>query len=336
LKAVEAINLHKTFTTKKETVEAVKGVSFEVEKGEIFSILGPNGAGKSTTILMLTTLLGITNGKASIMGLDVEKQDKEVRKKIGVALQDTGVDALLTGRELFYTTGRLWGLSKEQSNERTEELLELVGLTESADRRVKTYSGGMKRRLDLGLSLVNEPEVLFLDEPTTGLDPRSRRVIWDEIKRLNKNGVTIILSTQYLEEADELSDRILIIDKGVVVTEGTSDELKSRVGGDVVTFTFQKEESVQIAKTLIENAEVNEKELRITVKNGAEHIPIFMNTFTQSNLNVKSVSANKPTLDDVFLKVTGSRLENETPAESKQSKQSKRPSRGRPGRRGSR
>ena len=333
MKAVEAINLHKTFTTKKETVEAVKGVSFQVEKGEIFSILGPNGAGKSTTILMLTTLLGITKGEANIMGLDVEKQDKEVRTKIGVALQDTGVDALLTGRELFFTTGRLWGLSKEKSNERTEELLELVGLTESADRRVKTYSGGMKRRLDLGLSLVNEPEVLFLDEPTTGLDPRSRRVIWDEIKRLNKNGVTVILSTQYLEEADELSDRILIIDKGVVATEGTSDELKTSVGGDVVTFTFQKEESVEIAKSLIENAEVNQKELRITVENGAEHIPIFMNTFTENNLNVKSVSANKPTLDDVFLKVTGSRLENETPVEKKQSK---RPSRGRPGRRGAR
>ena len=333
MKAVEAINLHKTFTTKKETVEAVKGVSFQVEKGEIFSILGPNGAGKSTTILMLTTLLGITQGEANIMGLDVEKQDKEVRTKIGVALQDTGVDALLTGRELFFTTGRLWGLSKEKSNERTEELLELVDLTESADRRVKTYSGGMKRRLDLGLSLVNEPEVLFLDEPTTGLDPRSRRVIWDEIKRLNKNGVTVILSTQYLEEADELSDRILIIDKGVVATEGTSDELKASVGGDVVTFTFQKEESLEIAKSLIENAEVDQKELRITVENGAEHIPIFMNTFAESNLNVKSVSANKPTLDDVFLKVTGSRLENETPTEKKQNK---RPSRGRPGRRGAR
>ena len=191
----------------------------------------------------------------------------------------------------------------------------------------------MKRRLDLGLSLVNEPEVLFLDEPTTGLDPRSRRVIWDEIKRLNKNGVTVILSTQYLEEADELSDRILIIDKGVVATEGTSDELKASVGGDVVTFTFQKEESVEIAKSLIENAEVNQTELRITVENGAEHIPIFMNTFAENNLNVKSVSANKPTLDDVFLKVTGSRLENETPVEKKQSK---RPSRGRPGRRAAR
>ncbi len=322
MKAVEANNLHKTFTSKKESVEAVKGVSFAVEQGEVFSILGPNGAGKSTTILMLTTLLGISKGTASIMGLDVEKQDKEVRTKIGVALQDTGIDLLLTARELLYTTGRLWGLNKQESNTRTEELLQLVGLTESADRRVKTYSGGMKRRLDLGLSLVNEPEVLFLDEPTTGLDPASRRVIWDEIKRLNNNGVTVILTTQYLEEADELSDRLLIIDKGVVATEGTSDELKASVGGDVVTFDFEKEENVEVAKRLIDNAKVNQKQLRITVENGAEHIPIFMKTFTENNLNVKSVSANKPTLDDVFLKVTGFSMENDNQSEKKQSKKS--------------
>ncbi len=329
MKAVEANNLYKTFTSKKESVEAVKGVSFAVEQGEVFSILGPNGAGKSTTILMLTTLLGISKGTASIMGLDVEKQDKEVRTKIGVALQDTGIDLLLTARELLYTTGRLWGLNKQESITRTEELLQLVGLTESADRRVKTYSGGMKRRLDLGLSLVNEPEVLFLDEPTTGLDPASRRVIWDEIKRLNNNGVTVILTTQYLEEADELSDRLLIIDKGVVATEGTSDELKASVGGDVVTFDFEKEENVEVAKRLIDNAKVNQKQLRITVENGAEHIPIFMKTFTENNLNVKSVSANKPTLDDVFLKVTGFSMENDNQSEKKQSKKSNYEKRGR-------
>ena len=329
MKAVEANNLHKTFTSKKESVEAVKGVSFSVERGEVFSILGPNGAGKSTTILMLTTLLGISKGTASIMGLDVEKQDKEVRTKIGVALQDTGIDLLLTARELLYTTGRLWGLNKQESNTRTEELLQLVGLTESADRRVKTYSGGMKRRLDLGLSLVNEPEVLFLDEPTTGLDPASRRVIWDEIKRLNNNGVTVILTTQYLEEADELSDRLLIIDKGVVATEGTSDELKASVGGDVVTFNFEKEENVEVAKRLIDNAKVNQKQLRITVENGAEHIPIFMKTFTENNLIVKSVSANKPTLDDVFLKVTGFSMENDNQSEKKQSKKFNYEKRGR-------
>ena len=225
--AVEAKNLKKTFKTKQGDVEAVKDVSFQVNNGEIFGILGPNGAGKSTTILMLTTLLRVTSGNGKIQGLDVGQDDSEVRKKIGIALQDTGIDNLLTGRELFFTTARLWGFSKSDAKKRTLEMLDLVGLTEAADRRVKTYSGGMKRRLDLGLSLVHKPEVLFLDEPTTGLDPGSRRVLWEEIKRLREDGVTIILTTQYLEEADELADRISIIDNGLVVAEGTPDELKT-------------------------------------------------------------------------------------------------------------
>ena len=211
--AVDVKNIKKTFTSKQDTVEAVKDVSFQVEQGEIFGLLGPNGAGKSTTILMLTTLLSITKGSASILGSDVATQDKEVREKIGVALQDTGIDKILTGRELFFTTCRLWGYSKTDSEKRTNELLELVGLSDAGDRKVKTYSGGMKRRLDLGLSLVHSPAILFLDEPTTGLDPGSRRVLWDEIKRLRDSGVTIILTTQYLEEADELADRIAIIDE---------------------------------------------------------------------------------------------------------------------------
>ena len=259
--AVEANNLKKTFKTKQGEVEAVKDVSFQVKQGEIFGILGPNGAGKSTTILMLTTLLRITSGFGQIQGLDVEKQDKDVRKKIGVALQETGIDNLLTGRELFYTTARLWGLSKQDANERATELLELVGISEAADRRVKTYSGGMKRRLDLGLSLVHKPEVLFLDEPTTGLDPGSRRVLWSEIKRLRDDGVTILLTTQYLEEADELADRISIIDEGLVVAEGSPDELKSMVGGDVITFTFNNEESVAKAQSLIEDSEIENNDL---------------------------------------------------------------------------
>ena len=307
--AVEANNLKKTFRTKQGEVEAVKDVSFQVNQGEIFGILGPNGAGKSTTILMLTTLLRITSGFGQIQGLDVEKQDKDVRKKIGVALQETGIDNLLTGRELFYTTARLWGLSKQDANERAKELLELVGISEAANRRVKTYSGGMKRRLDLGLSLVHKPEVLFLDEPTTGLDPGSRRVLWSEIKRLRDDGVTILLTTQYLEEADELADRISIIDEGLVVAEGSPDELKSMVGGDVITFTFNNEESVAKAQSLIEDSEIENNDLRITVENGAEKIPSLFSTLQKNNIEVTSVSANKPTLDDVFLQFTGYRLE---------------------------
>ena len=307
--AVDVKNIKKTFKTKQDTVEAVKDVSFEVKKGEIFGLLGPNGAGKSTTILMLTTLLKVTGGQAKIFDLDVTKDDKLVREKIGVALQDTGIDNLLTGRELFYTTGRLWGFSKKDSEIRTKELLELVGLTEAADRRVKTYSGGMKRRLDLGLSLVNSPEVLFLDEPTTGLDPGSRRVLWDEIKRLRDSGVTIILTTQYLEEADELADRIAIIDEGLVVAEGTSNELKASIGGDVVTLSFNSERELALAKELFPESIQEKNELRITVEDGASKIPSYINELTVNSIEVSSVTASKPTLDDVFLNVTGYRLE---------------------------
>ena len=311
LLAVEAKNLKKTFKTKQGNVEAVRDVSFKVNKGEIFGILGPNGAGKSTTILMLTTLLRITSGTAKINDLDVVKNDSEVRNKIGIALQDTGIDNLLTARELFYTTARLWGLSKSNSKDRTEEMLNLVGLTEAADRRVKTYSGGMKRRLDLGLSLVHKPEVLFLDEPTTGLDPGSRRVLWDEIKKLRDEGVTIILTTQYLEEADELANRISIIDEGLVVAEGTPDELKSSIGGDVITLTFRTDDDAIKAQTIIENYDIEDNQIRVTVENGAEKIPNLLNQLVSKDINVQSVSANKPSLDDVFLKVTGYRLEGE-------------------------
>ena len=307
--AVDVKNIKKTFKTKQDTVEAVKDVSFEVKKGEIFGLLGPNGAGKSTTILMLTTLLQVTGGEAKILDLDVVKDDRLVREKIGVALQDTGIDNLLTGRELFFTTARLWGFSKKDSETRTNELLELVGLTEAADRRVKTYSGGMKRRLDLGLSLVNSPEVLFLDEPTTGLDPGSRRVLWDEIKRLRDSGVTIILTTQYLEEADELADRIAIIDEGLVVAEGTSDELKASIGGDVITLSFNSEKEVTLAKELFPESLQEKNELRITVEDGASKIPSYINELTVNGIDVSSVTASKPTLDDVFLNVTGYRLE---------------------------
>ena len=307
--AVEAKNLKKTFKSKDGDVEAVKDVSFHVNQGEIFSILGPNGAGKSTTILMLTTLLRVSSGSGTIFGLDVEKEDKNVREKIGIALQDTGLDNLLTGRELFFTTARLWGFSKTDAETRTSELLKLVGLEEAADRRVKTYSGGMKRRLDLGLSLVHKPDVLFLDEPTTGLDPGSRRVLWDEIKRLRDGGVTIILTTQYLEEADELADRISIIDNGLVAAEGTPDELKALIGGDVITFTFNSDNEVKKAQQLIENSETEKNQLRVTVENGAEKIPDLLKHLSNNKLEVVSVTANKPSLDDVFLQVTGYRLE---------------------------
>jgi ABC-2 type transport system ATP-binding protein len=224
--AVLAEGLVKRFTGREGDVDAVRGVDLEVRAGEIFGFLGPNGAGKSTTVRMLTTLLTITSGRAEVMGVDVGKEPDEARRRIGVALQEAGLDPRQTGRELLVLHGQLFGLSATRAAERAEALLALVELEDAADRVIKGYSGGMGRRLDLAASLVHEPEVLFLDEPTTGLDPASRLTIWDELRRINGHGTTVFLTTQYLEEADQLCDRIAIIDKGQIVRAGTPRELK--------------------------------------------------------------------------------------------------------------
>jgi ABC-2 type transport system ATP-binding protein len=227
--AVEAYGLVKTYRGRAGTVEAVCGVDLRVESGEIFGFLGPNGAGKSTTVKMLTTLLSITAGTARIAGVDVSGDPDSVRKRIGVALQEAGLDPRQTGRELLVLQGRLFDLSPSAAAARAEELLELVELTDAADRRIKSYSGGMKRRLDLASALVHEPEVLFLDEPTTGLDPASRVTVWEEVRRINERGTTVFLTTQYLEEADQLCDRLAIIDHGSIVREGTPAQLKAEL-----------------------------------------------------------------------------------------------------------
>ena len=233
--AVLAEGLVKHFTGREGEVEAVRGVDLEVRAGEIFGFLGPNGAGKSTTVRMLTTLLTITSGRAEVMGIDVARDPDEARRRIGVALQEAGLDPRQTGRELLVLHGRLFGLGARAA-ERAQELLELVELEDAADRVIKGYSGGMERRLDLAAALVHEPEVLFLDEPTTGLDPASRLTIWEELRRINGHGTTVFLTTQYLEEADQLCDRIAIIDSGRIVRQGTPEELKAdlweRTGGD--------------------------------------------------------------------------------------------------------
>jgi ABC-2 type transport system ATP-binding protein len=227
--AVEAEGLVKQYRGRAETVDAVRGVDLRVRTGEVFGFLGPNGAGKSTTIRMLTTLMSITSGTARVAGIDVMADPDAARRRIGVALQEAGLDPRQTGRELLVLQARLFGSSKTEAMERAEELLELVDLVEAADRRIKGYSGGMKRRLDLASALVHEPEVLFLDEPTTGLDPASRLTVWDELRRINARGTTIFLTTQYLEEADQLCDRLAIIDGGLIVREGTPQQLKAEL-----------------------------------------------------------------------------------------------------------
>jgi len=225
--AVEAEQLVKHYTGRGGTVEAVRGVDLQVSEGKVFGFLGPNGAGKSTTVRMLTTLMTITAGSARVAGVDVAADPDEARRRIGVALQEAGLDARQTGRELIVLQAKLFGLSKAQAAERAQELLELVDLVDAADRMIKGYSGGMKRRLDLASALVHEPNVLFLDEPTTGLDPASRLTVWDELRRINERGTTVFLTTQYLEEADQLCERLAIIDEGKIVREGTPASLKA-------------------------------------------------------------------------------------------------------------
>jgi ABC-2 type transport system ATP-binding protein len=224
--AVEARALVKRFRSRSGTVEAVRGVDLRVGAGEVFGFLGPNGAGKSTTVRMLTTLLSLTSGTARVAGVDVAADPDAARRRIGVALQEAGLDMRQTGRELLVLQARLFGLAPRAAGRRAQELLELVDLPDAADRRIKGYSGGMKRRLDLASALVHEPEVLFLDEPTTGLDPASRLTVWDEVRRINRRGTTVFLTTQYLEEADQLCNRLAIIDDGRIVREGTPAWLK--------------------------------------------------------------------------------------------------------------
>jgi ABC-2 type transport system ATP-binding protein len=237
--AVRARGLVKHYDGREGTVEAVRGVDLEIQTGEIFGFLGPNGAGKSTTVRMLTTLLSITSGQAEVGGIDVGRDPDAARHRIGVALQEAGLDPRQTGRELLTLHGRLFGLDQAKATERAQELLELVGLEDAADRVIKGYSGGMQRRLDLAAALVHEPEILFLDEPTTGLDPASRLTVWEEVRRINGQGTTVFLTTQYLEEADQLCDRLAIIDGGLIVREGTPGDLKAdlseRRGGADVT-----------------------------------------------------------------------------------------------------
>ena len=294
---------------------AVAGVDLAVSPGEIYGFLGPNGAGKSTTVRMLCTLLKPTGGKAVVAGHDVADQAEQVRLRIGVALQDAALDEKQTGREILRLQGRLYGLRKGEIDERVEALAALVDLGEALDQRIKTYSGGMKRRLDLAAALVHNPEVLFLDEPTTGLDPLSRAKVWEEVRRLNVElGMTIFLTTQYLEEADHLAHRVGIIDRGRLVAEGTPAELKRQVGEDVIVLeTDSPEDAATVLEKVPAVTSVSRSgdEVVARVADGAAAISPVAVALSDAKIAVRNLSLRTPTLDDVFLQLTGSRMEEE-------------------------
>jgi ABC-2 type transport system ATP-binding protein len=309
--AIEARGLTRTF---KGEIEAVRGVDVQVPEGEIFGFLGPNGAGKSTTIRMLCTLLPPTAGSATVAGHDVVADGDAVRRDIGVALQEIGLDPVQTGRELLELQCGLYGITGAAGRQRTQELLELVGLTDAAERRTKTYSGGMKRRLDLASALVHQPKVLFLDEPTTGLDPASRLTVWDEVRSINATGTTIFLTTQYLEEADELCERLAIIDDGRIVAEGTPESLKAQIGKDVVSVELHGADAERTRQVIgelpgLDRVIAEQDALALFVENGAASIAEIVRRLDAGSVEVGAISVSRPSLDDVFLEATGRRLE---------------------------
>jgi ABC-2 type transport system ATP-binding protein len=305
--AIVAEDLRKTY----KTVQALDGLSFSVRDGEVFGLLGPNGAGKSTTVRVLTTLTRPDSGRALVAGEDVARHPNRVRSKIGYVAQDSGVDWEATGRENLLLQGRIHGMGGKQLHARVDELLELVGLRESADRVARTYSGGMKRRLDVATGLVHRPSVLFLDEPTTGLDPEARAAMWVEVERLAKQeALTILLTTHYLEEADRLAERVAIVSQGRVVAEGTPDDLKRGLEGESITVELQEVDgrlvdAERIVAQIAGNATVDGQQVRARVANGAQAIPTILGALDDAGVSVASVTTARPSLDDVYLHYTG-------------------------------
>ena len=309
--AIEVVSLVREF---RKGPRAVDGIDLTVSPGEIYGFLGPNGAGKSTTVLMLTTLLPPTSGRAWVGGYDIAREGGKVRAVIGAALQEAALDAILTGREHLLLQGTLQGLSGEHRRERAQALLARVGLTEAADRRVGGYSGGMKRRLDLALALVHSPSILFLDEPTTGLDPQSRAALWEEVARLaHDEGMTVFLTTQYLEEADALADRIGIIDHGQIVAEGTPAQLKAEIGSPTVEVTpSDAEAGDRLAELLAGFGETHRNgrgSVTVQLPGGEAQLAEIVRLLDHANLKLETLQLHQPSLDDVFLAKTGRKLE---------------------------
>jgi ABC-2 type transport system ATP-binding protein len=303
--------------------EAVKGVSFQVRRGEFFGFLGPNGAGKSTTIKMLITLLAQTSGAARVFGLDTTGEADAIRRRIGYSAQDIGVDDDLTGRENLVLQGRLYHLPSPVLKQRIDELLQLLDLTADAGRAAGSYSGGMRKRLDLATGLIHRPELLFLDEPTTGLDPQNRAGLWKHLERLNKQeGLTIFLTTHYMEEADRLCDRLAIIDHGRIIAEGSPASLKAQLGGDIIALTFKedgaasvppKERASGLVKGLpfVRDVTPSDQGVNVIVEDGGVAVPELLRILAEAGLGVARLSLTSPTLDDVFLKHTGHSIRQE-------------------------
>jgi ABC-2 type transport system ATP-binding protein len=298
----------------------LQGVNLTVKRGTMLALLGPNGAGKTTTVRIMSTLLGYDDGTVTVEGHDVAKSPDDVRAVIGLTGQSAAVDEILTGRENLIMMGRLYRLTKRSATARADELLDQFDLTAAANRSAKTYSGGMRRRLDLAVSLIATPPIIFLDEPTTGLDPRSRIAMWDIINKLKSDGKTILLTTQYLEEADQLADNIVVIDGGKVIAEGTAKELKSKVGKDRLELTFAKKTQLEAATKALGKkvVDVNERDLTVTVMiiDTNKDVASALATMTNAKLPIASMAIHKPTLDDVFLSLTG-KVAKTKPATSK-------------------
>jgi ABC-2 type transport system ATP-binding protein len=311
--AIEAKGLERTF---EGGIHAVAGVDLEVADREIYAFLGPNGAGKTTTVRMLTTLLRPTGGSARVAGFDVVAEPASVRRAIGVALQEAALDPLMTGRELIRLQATLHGLSRQEGNLKAEALLERVDLVDAADRQVGTYSGGMRRRLDLASALVHEPPVLFLDEPTTGLDPVSRRTIWEEVEQLNGEGTTVFLTTQYLEEADQLANRVGIIDDGRIVAEDTPGRLKAQIGHPHLELRLldgRVEQAEAIVARFGKPLPSKDGAVLVELKLGAAEVAPVVRALDEAGLTVEALDLVEPTLDDVFLEKTGHHLKPEEP-----------------------
>ncbi len=316
---IDTVDLRRTFSTRGGKVEAVAGVDLHVGAGEIFGFLGPNGAGKTTTLRMLATLITPTAGEATVAGADLRREPQLVRQRIGYVPQGGSTDPAETGRGELVIQGRLYGLSKASAVARAAEVLRALDLETAADRGTGTYSGGMRRRLDVGLGIVHRPAVLFLDEPTTGLDPQARARMWDEIKALREHGTTVFLTTHYLEEADALCDRLAIIDHGKIVAEGTSDELKQAVAGDVVTIGVNGAGArvLGLVESLPFVREATHEEggiVRLYVDRGELAVPQLLRILDAAGFAPTSITLKKPSLDDVFLRQTGRSLREEAAA----------------------